>query len=303
MDALVSIGLPVRNGERYVAGAIESALRQTFVDFELIVSDNASTDATESICRSFARQDSRVRYERSAEDRGAAGNHNRCFELSGGRYFMWLAYDDLLGKTQLERCVAALERDPSVSMAFPGLRYVDAAGAADGAQAAADLSILADDPGERAWQLIRQELAGDDIYSVFYALVRRDALRQTRGHGTYLAADQVLLLELVLTGKLVQVAGAAFSRRRHQESSMLRHRSPAERAVWFDTSARRRVRVAHWTLFAEHYRAIWRMRLPWRSSLRAAAAVSYRALHEWRNLGGDLKDAARTMRPSRADSS
>jgi hypothetical protein len=97
MDALVSIGLPVRNGERYVAGAIESALRQTFVDFELIVSDNASTDATESICRSFARQDSRVRYERSAEDRGAAGNHNRCFELSGGRYFMWLSYDDLLG--------------------------------------------------------------------------------------------------------------------------------------------------------------------------------------------------------------
>jgi glycosyltransferase involved in cell wall biosynthesis len=299
MAPRVSIGLPVRNGERYLSGAIESVLGQTFDDFELVVSDNASTDATESICRDFARRDTRVRYERSSTDVGAAGNHNRCVDLSTGPYFMWLAHDDLLGELQLERCVAALEHDPAASMAFPRLTYIDAEGAPSGSQTLDDLSLLADDPGARSWQLVRQELASEDIFSAFYSLLRRDALQRTRRHGTYLAADQVLVFELVLAGKLVQVAGAEFVRRRHGDSSMLRHRSPAERAVWFDTSARRRVHLAHWMLFGQHYRAIVRMRLPLRASLRAAAAVSYRALREWRNLGGDVKEAARTVRSSR----
>lgn len=131
---LVSIGLPVRNGERYVAGAIESVLRQSFGDFELVISDNASTDATESICGAYVRQDARVRYERIDKNLGAAGNHNRCIDLATGRYFMWLAHDDLLGDRQLECCVHGLNRYPAASMAFPRVTYIDAEGAAAGTQ-------------------------------------------------------------------------------------------------------------------------------------------------------------------------
>src|SRR5438132_13873019 len=91
----VSIGMPVYNGERYLSGALDSLLSQTLADFDLIISDNASTDATESICRSYAAHDSRIRYFRNENNLGAAANFNRAFELCGGEFFRWAAHDDL----------------------------------------------------------------------------------------------------------------------------------------------------------------------------------------------------------------
>jgi glycosyltransferase involved in cell wall biosynthesis len=296
----VSIGLPVHNGERYLANAIESVLAQTFGDFELLISDNASTDRTQEIGREIARSDPRVRYQRLDSNIGPVGNHNRCIDLARGRYFMWLASDDLLGETQVERCVEALETEPKAAMSFPRLTYIDEAGAVIGAQTTPDLSIVADDAGARAWQLVKHELAGVEIYSTFYSLMRRAALDRTRMHGTYVAADQVLLFELLLAGKLVQVQGAEFLRRIHEESSMVAHRTPEERAVWFGSDGRRRIPLVHWRLLAEHGKAVGRSAVPVRSKVRAYAAVAYRAAHEWRNLGGDFKDAARAVRARRA---
>src|SRR5207245_725070 len=106
--------MPVRNGEKYVRQAIESILAQTFSDWELVICDNASTDATEAICREYAARDPRVRYSRNAENLGPAGNHARCFELSRGRYFRWHAHDDLLHPQYLEKCVEVLDWDASV---------------------------------------------------------------------------------------------------------------------------------------------------------------------------------------------
>jgi glycosyltransferase involved in cell wall biosynthesis len=82
----VSIGLPVYNGEAYIQNAIDSILFQSFTDFELIISDNASTDETEKICREYADKDLRVRYYRVEQNRGAAWNFNRVFKLSSGQY-------------------------------------------------------------------------------------------------------------------------------------------------------------------------------------------------------------------------
>src|SRR4051794_27811047 len=77
----VSIGLPVYNGEKYLAAAIESALRQTFGDLELIISDNGSTDGTREICERFAAEDPRVRYHQEVQNRGAVWNFNRVVQL------------------------------------------------------------------------------------------------------------------------------------------------------------------------------------------------------------------------------
>ena len=93
---VVSLGMPVFNGERYLATAIESVLGQTFDDFELLLCDNASTDATGDICRSFAGADPRVRYIRNPENLGAHPNFNRAFELATGRFFKWASHDDAL---------------------------------------------------------------------------------------------------------------------------------------------------------------------------------------------------------------
>jgi len=89
------IGLPVYNGEEYLAQAVESVLGQTFDDFRLIISDNASTDGTEEICRSYAQRDSRVEYHRVGENRGAAWNFNRVVGLADSEYFQWATHDDV----------------------------------------------------------------------------------------------------------------------------------------------------------------------------------------------------------------
>ena len=90
----LSIGLPVYNGERFLAKAIASLLIQEFEDFELIISDNGSNDKTEAICRDAAARDSRVRYLRSNENRGATWNFRRVLEAASGEFFKYAAYDD-----------------------------------------------------------------------------------------------------------------------------------------------------------------------------------------------------------------
>src|SRR5690349_16638091 len=87
----VSVGVPVRNGERFLVETLESLLAQTYTDFELIISDNASTDNTEAICREYAARDPRVRYYRSPQDVGLANNYNSLFARSEGDYFKWAA--------------------------------------------------------------------------------------------------------------------------------------------------------------------------------------------------------------------
>ena len=116
----VSIGLPVFNGERYLARAIESVLGQDFRDLELIVCDNASTDRTPEICAAYARRDARVRYFRNPRNLGAGPNYDRCFRLARGEYFKWAAHDDRLAPDYLSRTVAALDAAPEAVPGHPG---------------------------------------------------------------------------------------------------------------------------------------------------------------------------------------
>ena len=105
----LSIGLPVYNGQHLLARALDSLLAQTFRDFEIIISDNASSDSTPQICRAYARRDRRIRYVRNSRNLGAIANFNRVFELSRAPLFKWAAHDDLYRETYLERCIRLLE--------------------------------------------------------------------------------------------------------------------------------------------------------------------------------------------------
>src|SRR5512147_185345 len=109
---LVSIGLPVYNGENFLEAAVRSVLSQSLDDLQLVISDNASTDRTAEICRDYAAADPRVVYLRNETNLGAAPNYNRTFHESTGRYFKWLAHDDQMGPQYLERTVGALEARP-----------------------------------------------------------------------------------------------------------------------------------------------------------------------------------------------
>jgi glycosyltransferase involved in cell wall biosynthesis len=124
----VSVGMPVFNGDRFIAETIDSILAQTFGDFELIISDNASTDGTEKICRQYADDDGRIRYVRNRENLGAAYNYNQTFHLSSGDYFKWACHDDLLRPEFLERCVEVLDRDPSAVLVYTDWAPIDETG-------------------------------------------------------------------------------------------------------------------------------------------------------------------------------
>jgi len=108
----ISIGLPVYNGERYLENAINRMLEQDYQDFELIISDNASTDKTQEICLEFCQKDSRIRYFRNEKNIGLSRNHNRTFEMARGEYFKWISHDDDYPKSMLKRFIETFQEQP-----------------------------------------------------------------------------------------------------------------------------------------------------------------------------------------------
>src|SRR5438067_2227569 len=123
----VSIGMPIFNGKSYVEDALRSLLDQDYPNFDVIISDNASTDGTEELCRGYAQRDPRVRYFRNIQNIGAAKNFTRVFERSSARYFMWAAHDDLWARTYVSRCVGALEQNPDCALCATGIQFIDEA--------------------------------------------------------------------------------------------------------------------------------------------------------------------------------
>lgn len=112
--ALVSIGMPIYNGETLLRQALDSLLAQDYENFELIISDNASTDKTQEICLEYAERDERVHYYRNDENIGALRNFNRVFELSHGQYFMWAAHDDHWERNFISRLMEAFANSAEV---------------------------------------------------------------------------------------------------------------------------------------------------------------------------------------------
>jgi len=249
----VSIGMPLFNAGRCLQEAVESILGQTFADFELIISDNASTDATPSICERFAAADPRVRYARNERNLGAAWNFNAVFTRSSGRYFKWAAGDDACHPTFLERCVAVLDRQPEVVIAYPRTQVIDEDG-----------SPL--DVGRDTLRLGSPDVCdrfADTLSPLrytnypFYGLIRREALERSRLMIDYLAADRCLLAELSLYGRFQEIDETLFRRRKYhrgratgQEITYNRGGKPVK--YFFPT----------WRVFLEHHRSVFRASLP-----------------------------------------
>jgi glycosyltransferase involved in cell wall biosynthesis len=269
MNARVGIGLPVRNGERYLEQAIASLLEQTLTDFELVISDNCSTDGTEEICRAAAANDERVRYERSTANRGGAWNFNHVFGLTSSEYFKWAAYDDACEPTFVERCVAALDAVPEAALAYPRTRFID-----EESRLVHDhddhLALEQPSPHDRLRALVTALGYANPIYG----LIRSDALRKTRLHGAYPSSDYVLLCELALAGTFIEIPQPLFLRRLHPEMSRSVNPSAAEAAVWFRPQAQPRYRAESWRLFVEHLNGIARAPLPPLERLRCGVAFA-----------------------------
>jgi glycosyltransferase involved in cell wall biosynthesis len=212
--SLVTIGLPTHNGEKYIESALAALLAQDHAELEIVVSDNASTDATPGIVRDLMARDRRVRYERVDELVSAAANFNRVFALASGPYFMWAADDDLWDPSYVGRCLAALESDPEAVMASTGLRFIDPAGdVLESNYARYDNPDLS---SRSVVERVRILMRRGGFYQI-YGLARRDALERTRLFQDMHGPDVVLTLELAMLGPILRIPEPLFFYRRYPD--------------------------------------------------------------------------------------
>jgi glycosyltransferase involved in cell wall biosynthesis len=251
----VSVGIPVYNGENYLQTAIDSVLAQDYEDFELVISDNASTDRTADICRDYAAADRRVRYFRNRENIGAVPNFNRVFALARGRYFKWLSSDDVCYPALLRRCVEILEAAPtSVTLVYPFCEMIN---------------------------------EHDDFHGALIENV--DHLRLTRLRGSYVMDDMGLLAELALIGQFWQLPEVLLKIRIHPMNASKMHTGTRSHEIWLDpaNAGKSVVLNPELRLFIECFRSVMHVPVrPVNKFLCCITALEAYFERPLRNLGG-----------------
>ncbi len=280
---LVSIGLPVYNGEYFLKDTLESILQQSFDNFELIISDNASTDATEQICKSYALHDKRIKYYRNEKNLGAAKNYNQLVDMAKGRYFKWAAADDLIAPEYLALCVDVLNNNPDILVSQTAVRLID-----ENNKHLQDYDDLLHFISEKPYVRLNNYLfrrAG--MWNAIFGLIRIEQLRETPLIGTYLSSDQVLLGELILRGKIYQVPERLFSRRIHsnQADGAYKSKDKATRialAAWFDPENNKKHLIPyHVQHFLSYINSVYRAPLKWYEGLLSYLCITKWAFHKF----------------------
>jgi glycosyltransferase involved in cell wall biosynthesis len=290
-NPLLSVGLTVYNGDRFLEAALDAILTQNFKDFELVICDNASKDGTEKICRDRAALDSRIKYHRNAKNLGLAENFNRVFALCRGKYFKWAAYDDLIAPDFLAKCVEILERDPSVVLCHSQTQIID-----DRTEVLQNYKIKLDtsspEPQERFQALLNYHISVQ-----CFGVVRVSALKKTRLMGKYSYADEILLLRLALLGRFYEIPEYLFFYRKHPQQSLSlfvpeplifansNSQQPIELlpdhhaySLWFDPKKANKIFFPHWRIMGECLRTVWEARL----NMSGKLACYLSLLKHWR---------------------
>jgi len=210
-SSLASIGMGIYNEGRYLRQALDSLLAQEYEDFELIICDNTSVDATQQICLEYAGRDNRIRYHRNEMNLGGVKNFNKAFSLSSGKYFMWASGHDIWAPTFIASCVQILEEDPSVVLSYPRAVWIDPDGN--------DLGVVPHILETRGLTLVPRFnvviwTLTESYY--IYGLIRSSMLKQTRLFRSVPGADHILLMELSLLGSFAQIHEPMFYFRKNR---------------------------------------------------------------------------------------
>jgi glycosyltransferase involved in cell wall biosynthesis len=278
----VTIGLPVYNGSEFLSESLESLLAQSFDDFELIICDNASTDATEEICQSFADRDARIRYQRNAHNLGMAENFNLAFSCSKGQYFKWATHDDICKAEFLRRCVEVLDRDREVVLAYPGTLIIDE-NSRKLESYDREFPFDSPSPAER----FKASLTNSKCFEIF-GLIRRETLAKTPLIGSYAHPDGVLLARLALLGRFEKVPGYLFYLRRHGQQSTRMWVDYHRYIVFIDPKLRNRMLFPAWRMHYEYFRSISMFPLSWSERARCYTYLAQHTYARREQLRGDV---------------
>lgn len=232
---LISVGMPVYNGARTLRHALDSILAQSFTDFEIVISDNASTDETASIVAEYSKLDPRIRLHRNSENVGARANYNRVLDLARGDLFKWAAHDDWISTDYLERCVDAMRADPTVVLCYSAACRVDARRdtlrIVTPARPLARSSSAALRMHDVLWRL---------PYFPIFGVFRTSVLRAAQGIPNCPEPDRVTLARAALQGPFMQISDVLFFQRSPEKNTPNRNVW-----TWLDPSnvSRRRIRA------------------------------------------------------------
>lgn len=267
---LVSLGLPVYNGENYLRQALDSILAQTYGAWEVILSDNGSTDSTPDICAAYAARDGRIRYYRQGVNMGASWNHNFVFALARGPLFRWTAHDDVCAPELLEKSVAAMQAHPEAVLCHPRTRVIG-----PGGETLYDYRVRLRTGSPRVEERFHDLICMDHSCFEIFGVVRASHLRRTPLLAPHVGADRNLLAELALMGPFLEIPEFLFLRRDHPDTSTRRYPLASQRLAWFREAPGA---AGHPTIRrgCTYLRSVMRVPLPARERL-----ACLRALAKW----------------------
>lgn len=264
---LVSIGMPVYNEARFIASALGSLTAQTFPNIEIVISDNASTDDTEKLCRQAMASDARIRYHRFSENRGVTENFRKVLEESRGDYFMWAAGHDLWSDNLIAHCVGLLEQCPDATIAFGSSQWIDGDGEALSKQS--------------GWCDTRGMDPVARFFSVFWGnmhpilgVMRMQVVREIKTIHSCVGSDLIMLLEMVLKGHFVHAAQTVWYRREFRAPES--HRDRIDRYRRADYGLAKAPLDRYFPLLRlplEVSRVVWRADLTWLEKIAIYVAL------------------------------
>jgi glycosyltransferase involved in cell wall biosynthesis len=213
LEPRLNIGLPVYNGDKYLEETLVSLQNQTFRDYKLIISDNASTDRTEEICRTYASRDARICYYRNDRNIGAVQNWYRVFDLSSSEYFASVADDDVYHPEYIRKCIEVLDDDPATILCYSKTKVIDENGNLVG-----NFDVEVNTTSAKPYERLYNVLAKDYLCIQLYGVMRSSSLKRTRVFAGYFGCDRNTLAELALLGGLYEKPEYLFYHRLYPEA-------------------------------------------------------------------------------------
>ena len=291
----LTIGLPVYNGENFLAQSLDDLLAQHYGDFRLVISDNASEDRTEAICREYAARDTRIRFIRHEKNRGGVWNYNFTFHQNQSRFFKWANHDDGHAPTYLSRCMETMASAPlPVALVYPQVALIGP----DGSHIRdydERLDLRHPDPAVRLGELVRNIRMVNSLLGV----IRAEVLASTRLNQCIPAYDNLLLAELALRGEFWEIPERLFFRRVHPAAAS-RAKGFAAKLSWASADATAHERYPILRRVAAHMDAIERAPLSRRQKIRAhlhylPAHAHARLRHRRHRVASTLRRGVRSI--------